>query len=225
MRPKPILAVYGAGLCLFVFLSAVSGKLQAQGFPMMSPGVPGMGSGFPGMGPGFGPGTGMPGFNRSLPRTGMVLPDFGRNFPDMNMTIPRFGNPGFGRGYAPDGGFSNPFNGFAFGGANTGTALYDIGFYRRGTGDYARIIMQAHMVGGNLFVRQCSQQMRQIAMECRTYINGRIIRVNYVRAPGRQARFLPPRNGDGFQVQGSGRWRGMEVTGTFQLRYNGRPYY
>ncbi len=165
----------------------------------------------------------MPGFGRSFPDITMNLPDFGQNFPDMNMKIPGFNRPNNTQGGFPNRNFPNPFSGFPNGYMNTGTALYDIGFYRHNTGEYARIIMQAHRIGQNFSVLQCTQRMRQSAMECRTYLNGRIVRVNYVRAPDRQAQFATPRYGEGFSMQGSGRWRDMEVRGTFQYRYN-RPY-
>ena len=231
MRFRKFLTIAGSGIYVLAALGMTTGDGLSQGFPMMSPGwpgmtpsVPGIGSSIPGFNRGF-PNSGMngPGFNRNFPDITMNLPDFGQKFPDLNMKIPGFNQPNQIPGGFPGQQFPNPFNSFPNGYMNSGTALYDIGFYRHNTGEYARIIMQAHRIGQNFFVLQCTQRMQQISMECRTYVNGRIIRVNYVKAPIRQARFARPRLGEGFSMQGSGRWRDMEVTGTFQYRFN-RPY-
>ncbi len=189
---------------------AVSGGALAQGFPMLAPGLPG--TSFPGMGMG----QGFPGAGMMAPAPGMNIPSFGQAFPGFNMT--RRG-PNY---IAPPNSwnFSNPFNTPGYNITSDGTALYDLKFYRPGTGEASRIIVQARMRGQGLMVRQCVQNFPQPAMYCRVYFNGKPVQDKWVRAPHPDSVFqsLPP--GAGFQMQGSGTWQGIQVSGTFQYRFN-----
>lgn len=110
------------------------------------------------------------------------------------------------------------FMGMFGGSGSMGDMSFDLTFKDRWSGRGMRMTGRTTMSNGIFKMRQCRQFWYQSMAVCRIFINGRAGAAYPMRLPPPALTRENLGTSDGFQAFGRGRWRDMDVQGSFTFR-------